>query len=173
MKTFVFVIFLTISVFAQTDTISYVPSNALLDTIGSYVKKQVKKYYLIEKTASEANNTSKQPTCITIEDLQIQSQNIEDRINRDMTNKLLEQINRAQHRNKTFLKGMGAVCFLTGVGGLICTFVDANREWEINVPTTRSSTTAVKVKNKWMPVHTGLTILSGGLMLSGLITWGF
>lgn len=91
-----------------------------------------------------------------------------------------EQSRMAQcEKNLKSLRGTGFFQLLAGVAGIVITIVDANRTEELTyeVPPvnsyTKATTETMSVKHEWSTIHTILTVLSGGLIISGLITIDF
>jgi hypothetical protein len=83
------------------------------------------------------------------------------------------------NKRASIVRGAGVFQILTGVAGLIVTIVDANMEDKITteVPDPKNSRIPNKVtttlKHEWGMTHTITTILSGGFILSGIITVNF
>lgn len=85
-------------------------------------------------------------------------------------------------RSRNIIKGAGVFQLLTGAAGLIVTIVDATRQENIiteepvytgRVKTGTKEVIVGKRQHEWGIQHTIYTILSGGLIVSGIITINF
>ena len=86
-------------------------------------------------------------------------------------------------RSKVVIKSAGTVMFLTGIVGLIATIINVNhtkKTLEVQpitnkygVVTGSKTVTKDDAKIKWNSAHTALMFVSGGMVISGCVTWAF
>jgi hypothetical protein len=160
--------------------IAQVPAEALLDDMEGfeYDLREVDVFDVTDSVVSfESRDTIVE---VVIDSNKVLLENIKNEINQirylqsDKTSSYL--------RSKVVIKGAGTVMFLTGIAGLIATIINANHTEKIPVvepiinrsgDVTRSKTVTKDVKNKWNSAHTALTFVSGGMVISGCVTWAF
>lgn len=79
--------------------------------------------------------------------------------------KSCRNVNSVNYRFKTKLKILGSALVVTGITGIVYTIVDVNNKKDIYYFGQEIS--------KWEKMHTGMVVLSGGIVLSGIITFFF